>query len=123
MQINDPHLSHVVIIGFVRYSLSRSSYFVSDCGNLLRETWHAIPANTRKIVATDIAEALYHDDTSIETIKNLVAQGMVLEDCECYRYLESHDRRSWELILEFIVSYEKHHAEAIDSRSKLNHNQ
>lgn len=113
MQINDSHLSHVVLIGFVRYSLSRSSYFVSDCGELLRRTWHDIPEHTRKIIATDIAEALHHDDTSIETIQNLVAQGMAPEDCECYRYLESHDRRSWELALEFIINHENHRPSAI----------
>lgn len=114
MQIDNPHFSHIVLIGFVRYSLSRRSYFVSDCGELLRRIWHLTPENTRNIVAMDIAEAIYFDDVSIETVDKLIADGMSPEDCSCYRYLEGADRRSWELTLEFIHKHQKHVAESIN---------
>jgi hypothetical protein len=112
MQIEDPHFSHIVLVGFVRYSLTRSSYFVGDCGELLRRMWHSTPENTRQIIATNIAEALYYDDCSIAKIKTLVAEDMAPEDCSCYRHLEDIDRRSWELTLEFIQKHQKYAASA-----------
>jgi hypothetical protein len=75
---NDLEL-HAVLINHTRYCLTRCSYAVGECCDLLKAKWSQIPENTQTIIRRDIKEAIEHGD-----------------------WMDKCDRSSWESLLQFI---------------------
>jgi hypothetical protein len=61
---NDSEL-HAILINQTRYCLTRRSYAVSECADLLKSKWSQIPINTQTIIRRDIATAIEDDDRTI----------------------------------------------------------
>jgi hypothetical protein len=96
---NDLEL-HSILINSVRYCLTRHSYAVSECADLLRSKWSQIPASTQNIIRRDIKAAIEEDE-----MMSAVGQykyNPVTGDSDIYRKFHKCDRAEWARILEFI---------------------
>ena len=91
---------HAVLINHTRYCLTRRSYAVSECCNLLKSKWSQIPVNTQTIICRDIKEAIDDDDQMIR-----IRQAQMERDCTTESYIHPMnkcDRSSWDRLLDFI---------------------
>ncbi len=95
---NDSEL-HAVLINHTRYCLTRRSYAVGECCDLLRSKWTEIPENTQVIIRRDIKEAIEDDNRTIEIIKDKLADIDNREqDVSIYRRMDKCARQSWDRI-------------------------
>jgi hypothetical protein len=53
ISLNHPE-THAIFIGWVRYCLTRRSYAVSECCDILCRRWQELPIETRRIIGRDI---------------------------------------------------------------------
>jgi hypothetical protein len=96
---NDSEL-HAVLINHTRYCLTRRSYAVSECCDLLKSKWSQVPVNTQNIIRRDIKEAIDDDDNMIR-----MRQAQLERDRTTESYIHPMnkcDRLNWNSILEFI---------------------
>lgn len=96
---NDSEL-HAVLINHTRYCLTRRSYAVSECADLLKSKWSKIPVNTQTIIRRDIEEAIRDDDQTIKRREDKLTGADSINSC--YFPMDQCDRSSWDRLLAFI---------------------
>ncbi len=98
---NDSEL-HAVLINHTRYCLTRRSYAVSECCDLLRVKWSQIPKNTQVIICRDIKEAIDDDNRWLELSNIRLAEANYNQDICIFRCWDECDRIEWERLFTFI---------------------
>jgi hypothetical protein len=95
--------SHAILIGWMRYCLTRQSYAVSECTDFLKARWEEIDPKTQTIILRDIKEAISDDDKTLEFIKDKLADAdNHAQDLSVYRRWMECDRVDWERLVELI---------------------
>lgn len=98
LSLNFPE-SHAVLIGWVRYCLTRRSYAVSECTDFLKSRWNEIEPSTQTIILRDIKEAIADDDRTLELIRDKLADVDFHGDVSVHRRWDKCDRADWDAVI------------------------
>lgn len=93
---------HAVLINSVRYCLTRRSYAVQECCDLLQDKWNNISTSTQNIIEKDIRKHIKDDDTAIDIRNKELSEGAVEDRVGCYPILPEDHREAWEGVLKQI---------------------